>query len=107
MLPPTPIIVNVPPGDAPSSQERGSSDYDIRHTFSGAVSYNIPAPGSGIWKAIFGNWSTDSIVYARTAPPVNVVTGLDPFGPALVRSHPAYSVRIWFPECRSGLPIRT
>ena len=78
--------VNVPASDAPLSQERGSSDYDIRHTFSGAVSYNIPAPGSGIWKAIFGNWSTDSIVYARSAPPVNVVTGLDPFRRRLVRS---------------------
>src|SRR5580700_570583 len=65
------------PGDSPS--DRASSDYDIRQTFSGAVSYNIPAPGSGIWKSIFGNWSTDSIVYARTAPPVNVVTGLNPF----------------------------
>jgi Carboxypeptidase regulatory-like domain/TonB dependent receptor len=69
--------LNVPPGDSPS--ERGSSDYDIRQTFSGAVSYDIPSPGSGIWRSIFGNWSTDSIVYARTAPPVNVVTGLDPF----------------------------
>ncbi|HXJ86079.1 MAG TPA: TonB-dependent receptor, partial [Candidatus Binatia bacterium] len=71
-------FVNVPTGAV--SSERGSSDYDIRQTFSGAVSYNIPAPGSGIWKSIFGNWSTDSIVYARTAPPVNVVTGLNPFG---------------------------
>jgi hypothetical protein len=71
-------FVNAPPGAA--SSERGSSDYDIRHTFSAAVSYNIPEPGSGIWKSIFGNWSTDSIVYARTAPPVNVVTGLNPFG---------------------------
>ena len=69
--------LNVPLGASPS--ERGSSDFDIRHTFSGAISYNIPAPGSGMWKAIFGNWSTDSIVYARTAPPVNVVTGLNPF----------------------------
>jgi hypothetical protein len=59
--------LNVPTGD--STSERGSSDYDIRQTFSGAVSYNIPAPGSGIWKAIFGNWSTDSIVYARTRHP--------------------------------------
>jgi hypothetical protein len=72
-------FVNLPASDAPLSQERGSSDYDIRQTFSGAISYDIPAPGSGIWKAIFGSWSTDSIVYARTAPPVNVVTGLDPF----------------------------
>ena len=72
-------FVNLPASDAPLSDERGSSDYDIRHTFSGAISYNIPAPRNGIWKSIFGNWSTDSIVYARTAPPVNVVTGLDPF----------------------------
>ena len=38
--------LNVPPGD--SSSERGSSDYDIRHTFSGAVSYSIPALESGL-----------------------------------------------------------
>ena len=68
---------NVPPG---ASSDRGSSTYDIRHTFSGAVSYDIPAPGPGIWKSIFGNWSTDSIIYARTAPPVNIVTGQNTFG---------------------------
>jgi hypothetical protein len=73
------FFVNVPPGDSPSSQERGPSDNDIRQTFSGAVSYEIPAPGSGIWKSLFGNWSTDSIIYVRSAPPVNVATGLDPF----------------------------
>ena len=72
--------LHVPPGNSASSQERGSSDYDIRHTFSGAVSYDIPALGGGIWRSVFGNWSTDSIIYARTAPPVNVVTGLNPFG---------------------------
>jgi hypothetical protein len=68
---------NVPPG---ASSDRGSSTYDIRHTFSGAISYDIPAPGAGIWKSIFGGWSTDSIIYARTAPPVNVVTGQNTFG---------------------------
>jgi hypothetical protein len=70
--------LNVPVGD--SNSERGPFDYDIRRTFSGAVSHNISTPGSGIWKAILGSWSTDSIIYARSAPPVNVVTGLDPFG---------------------------
>lgn len=72
-------FANVSPNSLPLSQERGSSDYDIRHTFSGAVSYNIPAPGDGIWRKVFGNWSTDSIIYAPSAPPVNVVTGADPF----------------------------
>jgi hypothetical protein len=54
---------DVPPGFSSSARERGSSDYDIRHTFAGAVSYNIPAPGNGIWKAVFGNWSTDSNIF--------------------------------------------
>ena len=93
--------LNVPSGKSPS--ERGSSDYDIRQTFSGAVSYNIPAPGSGIWKSIFGNWSTDSIVYARTAPAVNVVTGLNPFpGTAL-----SGASSVQRPDLISGVPLWT
>jgi hypothetical protein len=89
---------NVPPGGSPS--ERGPSDYDIRHTFSSAVSYNIPAPGGEIWKAILGNWSTDSIVYARTAPPTNVVTGQNLFG--LLLSGASSPQR---PDLVSGAPL--
>jgi len=71
---------HVPPGNSPSSLERGSSDYDIRHTFSVAVSYDIPGPrDNGVLKQIFGSWSTDSIIYVRSATPVNVVTGKNPF----------------------------
>jgi Carboxypeptidase regulatory-like domain/TonB dependent receptor len=62
-----------------SSSERGPSDYDIRQTFSGAVSYDIPGPDNGVLKQVLGSWSTDSIIYARSAPPVNVVTGQNPF----------------------------
>jgi hypothetical protein len=72
-------IANVPPG-ASALSNRASSDYDIRQTFSGAISYDMPAPGSGIWKSVFGGRSTDSIIYARTSPPVNVVTGQNTFG---------------------------
>ena len=75
-------ILNVPPG-VTSLSNRGSSDYDIRQTFSGAISYNIPSPRAGVTKAIAGNWSLDSIVYVRTAPPVNVTTGANPFPSAL------------------------
>jgi hypothetical protein len=85
----------------PFSQEKGPSDYDIRHTFSGAISYNIPAPGSGFWRAALGNWSTDSIIYARSAPPVNVVTGLDPF-PAGVQTGALGAVR---PNVVPGVPL--
>jgi len=70
---------NVPLGNSSSSTDRGPSDYDIRQTFSSAVSYDIPSPSSGVLKQFFGSWSTDSIIYARSAPPVNVVTGQNPF----------------------------
>jgi hypothetical protein len=72
---------NAPLSKSPASNERGPSDYDIRHTFSGAVSYDIPGPPIGVLKQVFGSWSTDSIIYLRSAPPVNVVTGKNPFGP--------------------------
>ena len=94
-------FVNLPANDAPLSQERGPSDYDIRHTFSGAISYNIPAPGGGIWKAIFGSWSTDAIVYARSAPPVNVVTGQDPFNTEVLSG----AMGATRPNLVSGVPL--
>ena len=91
----------VPVAHSPASQERGSSDYDIRQTFSGAVSYSIPAPRNGPWKTVFGNWSTDSIIYARTGPPVNVVTGNDPW-PAGVQFGAFGAQR---PNLVSGVPL--
>ena len=71
--------LNVPPGKSPSSVERGDSDYDIRNTFAIAVSYNVPGPHGGWAKPILKDWSVNTIVYARSAPPVNVVTGQNPF----------------------------
>lgn len=72
-------FLNTPLTVFPPSVDRGPSDYDVRHTFSGAISYNIPAPTGGAMKHIFGGWSTDSIIYVRSPPPVNVVTGQDAF----------------------------
>ena len=71
-------FLNTPPG-ASAVSDRGSSDYDIRNTFAGAVSYYIPGPKQGWAKPILENWSVNTIVYARSAPPVNVVTGKNPF----------------------------
>ena len=52
---------------------RGSSDFDIRHTLSAAVTYDVPAPRvNAFGNAIFRGWSLQSLVLARSAPPVNV-----------------------------------
>lgn len=62
---------------------RGPSDFDIRHAFNAAVSYNIPAPfDNGALRAVLGGWSVDSIFVFRTAPPLTVIaTGLPSANP--------------------------
>jgi len=94
-------FVNVPPGTEAASQNRGPSDYDVRNTFAGAVSWYIPGPHSGWWKPILENWSVNSIVYARSAPPVNVVTGNNPFPDTFLSG--AFSVQR--PNVVPGVPI--
>jgi len=72
--------------------DRGPSSFDIRHTFSGSASYEIPAPfASRAAKAIAGGFALDSIVRLRTAPPVLVVSGRDALGLGLANvSRPDY-----------------
>ncbi len=77
--------------------DRGPSDFDVRHTFTAAVTYDLPNPKFGSFgNAIFHNWSLNTIVVARSAPPVNVNTGTNFFNvfgvlrPDLVAGVPLY-----------------
>jgi hypothetical protein len=54
------------------------SDFDIRHSFSAAVSYEIPSPASSwgrVGHAALKDWALDAIVRASSAPPLNVRIG--------------------------------
>jgi hypothetical protein len=52
------------------------SDFDIRHSVAGAVSYEVPAPArSRIGNAILKGWAVDGLVRASSAPPINVTVG--------------------------------
>ncbi len=58
----------------------GASSFDIRHSFNSAVSYEIPSLfKEGIGKTIFGGFGLDATFRARTATPVNVVSGVNRF----------------------------
>ncbi len=58
----------------PVSDYYGPSDFDIRHSFQTAVSYQIPSLGSNrILRAVLDNWAIDGIVRARSAPPIDLV----------------------------------
>jgi hypothetical protein len=76
--------------------ERGPSDFDVRHSFSGAITYDIPTAGPSLARAVLGHWSTDAIFFARTATPVNVTFtrnlgfGTFSFRPDVVAGVPLY-----------------
>jgi hypothetical protein len=54
---------------------RGSSDFDIRNAFSAALTYDIPAPRINAFaNALLHRWSLESVIQARSAPPVNIST---------------------------------
>jgi hypothetical protein len=58
--------------------DRGNSDFDIRHSFTAGVTYNLPSPDSNNFgHAALGGWSVDSFVFARAAPPVDVVGAIE------------------------------
>jgi hypothetical protein len=56
------------------ARARGASNFDVRHSFSGAATYNIPSPSrNDVVMAILGGWSVDSIIRAQSAIPVNLI----------------------------------
>lgn len=79
--------------------DRAPSTFDVRHAFNAAVSYEIPSLfKNGFARKIFSGFGLDAIYRARTATPVNVLTGRDPLGlgfstvvrPDLVAGQPLY-----------------
>jgi len=53
---------------------RGNADFDIRHNFSSAITYNLPSPARGFGAKLLGNWYADMIVHAQSAYPLTVVS---------------------------------
>jgi hypothetical protein len=64
--------------------ERGAADFDVRHAFTAAVTYNLPA----LRASLLRDWSVDAFVRARTATPVNVSINRQLFGVSFGRSRP-------------------
>lgn len=70
---------------------RGNASFDVRHSFSGAVTYDIPSPPQRtLLSAVFGHWSVDSRIDARTALPVDVIASqvINPLNGALAAVRP-------------------
>jgi hypothetical protein len=67
---------NLPAQGTNPNANRGPSDFDIRHAGSAGVTYDLPAPNvNAVAKAILQGWSIESLIQARSAPPVDVFNG--------------------------------
>jgi len=68
---------NTPGSVANPQVDRGDSDFDIRHSFTAGVTYDLPMPaGQKALHKAFSGWSVDTFVLARSAPPVDMVSGV-------------------------------
>jgi outer membrane receptor protein involved in Fe transport len=71
-------FTNLPSGNFDPLLDRASSDFDVRHSFGAAVTYDLPTPNlSGMGDKLFRNWSVDTMVIARTATPIDIFYGRD------------------------------
>jgi len=50
-------------------RSRGSSDFEVRHSLNGSIIAMLPSPRGGIGGLLLGNWTANSIYFARSAVP--------------------------------------
>ena len=85
-------FLNTPSFIANPRIDRGNSDFDIRHSFTAGVTYDLPTPEwNRFARATLGGWSVDAFLLARSAPPVNVL-GAPYFGPGGTALYPRPNV---------------
>src|SRR5262249_39536984 len=89
--------LNTPDAVADPRVDRGNSGFAIRHAFTAGLTYDLPSPQQGgLARAILGGWSLSGFLYARSAPPVNVV-GAITFG--------AGTALAYRPNVNPGVPL--
>lgn len=89
--------LNTPADKIDPRTDRGPSNFDIRHSFSAAASYNIPVPDvAPIFKAILSNWSIDPIFVARSGAPFSIT---------FIKFAPGLGAIAARPDLVAGIPI--
>jgi hypothetical protein len=67
--------LSVPGSISAVSNDRSSSDFDVRHTFTSALAYDLPGVrGNGFLSALSNGWSLQFLASARSGLPVQVTT---------------------------------
>jgi len=85
-----------------AASDYGSSGFDVRHSFSGAITYAIPAVlRYRALSFLTKDWSIDTVIVARTGFPFNAVvfgTSPDPGGVVSTRPDIVVGQSFWTPD---------
>ncbi len=73
--------------DLGASQDRGRSNFDVRHSFQAALSYTLPS-----------NWIVSGMLRTRTGFPIDVVTLENPFGYGFDNLRPDLVGKAWIDD---------
>ena len=91
---------NTPVTKTDPNNDRGSSDFDVRHSFTGALTYDLPNKmDNSFVGVVLRDWSVDAIFRVRTATPVNAAFFNRLFGvPAVKRPNLSPGVPIYLDD---------
>ena len=66
--------LNTPSASTYANVDKGNSDFDIRHSFTAGVTYDLPTTEwNKFAKATLSGWSVDMFALARSAPPIDLI----------------------------------
>jgi hypothetical protein len=67
------FLFNTPGSVADPGIDRGNSDFDVRHSATAAISYDVPSPvRNRAGRTLLGDWSVDTFLLARSGLPVDI-----------------------------------
>jgi hypothetical protein len=81
--------------------DRGSSDFDVRQSFSGALTYETAPAGVRPLSRVFGGWALDGLLRARSGFPITVQQSEEYIGIALTnafRPNWVYGQPVWIDD---------
>jgi hypothetical protein len=79
------------------ARDYGPSDFDQRHSFAAAISYEIPSPkGIGIGRALLRGWALYGVVHISSALPFEIHT---------LAQSPVYGYYVTRPDIVPGVPF--
>jgi outer membrane receptor protein involved in Fe transport len=98
------VIGSTPGVIISGASDYSSSQFDVRHSFSAALSLNLPVAGKYDWAtAITKDWSLQSIIVARSGFPFNAqIYGYSPGGYAVSRPDLVPGQPLWIRNPDAG-----